>query len=90
MGRDLIFHLIFMGFIMLPILFLMGFLIHESNDYDDYEKYKQFCEDNDLIMEKNSDADGNKCYEITGNKIIKYYIPQELQDGIFVLKEVKG
>ncbi len=80
----------FICFVFLPMFFMIGFLIHESFDYDGYEKYKKFCENNNLTMEKNSDAVSyNRCYKIIDNKIIKYYTPIELDDGIFVLKEAK-
>lgn len=89
MDRDFIFPLSFICLIILPMVFMIVFLIHEGFDYDGYEKFKQFCENNNLTIEKNSDAVYNRCYKIIDNKIIKYYTPIELDDGVFVLKEVK-
>ncbi len=80
--------ILIIGLLLFFTVGMPAILIYQSNDFDGYEKYKSFCEENDLVIEKRSDLDNpQRCYKINDNKLIKYYTPMEINDGTFVLRE---
>lgn len=78
---------IIMLILLLEWLGMGVYLVMEFISYSEYEKFKPFCEENGLIIKKTNDAQSLRCFEISNNQIIRYYIPKEIDEGVFVLEK---